>query len=86
MVGPMKRSALSDARRRFSRLIAEVESGIPVQITRRGEPVALLVPAVTREMHPGADVVSDAFAELASLRQRAAAREGDGETAPEAHS
>jgi prevent-host-death family protein len=81
----MKRSALSDARRRFSRLIAEVESGIPVQITRGGDPVALLVPAVTRKMHPGVDVVSNAFAELAILRQRAAAREdeGDGEAEPE---
>lgn len=70
-------------RRRLSRLIAEAEAGVPVRITRRGKPVALLVAAVTQKAHPGANAVADAFAVLASLRQRAAMREDNCTTALE---
>jgi prevent-host-death family protein len=36
--------SLRDANQHFARLVREVESGAEIEITRRGEPVARLVP------------------------------------------
>ena len=38
-----KRHSIAEARSSLSRLIREAESGKPVELTRRGEPVAVLV-------------------------------------------
>jgi len=40
----MKTATVADAKSRFSSLLAEVEAGEEVVITRRGRPVARLVP------------------------------------------
>ena len=40
---PKKQTSVADARDRLPSLVHEVESGAPVEITRRGRPVAVLV-------------------------------------------
>jgi len=40
----MKKVTVRDANRGFSALLAQVERGEPVLITRRGNPVAILLP------------------------------------------
>lgn len=64
----MKTIALYEAKNRLSELIAEVETGVSFEITRRGKPVARLValdppsePAMRRD-------IADAFEALARLR------------------
>src|SRR5688572_16147415 len=40
---PKKRTSIADARDRLASLVHDVENGAPVEITRRGRPVAVLV-------------------------------------------
>ena len=55
-----------DAKTHLSRLLQEVEQGAAITITRRGKPVARLVP-VEKEPSPlRADEVSKAFQEIRS--------------------
>jgi prevent-host-death family protein len=61
--------SLFDAKNRLSALIDKVEEGHEVTITRRGKPVARLVP-VTSEAEKGRDAVE----KLRALRQCIAAR------------
>ncbi len=60
---------LFDAKNRLSALIDQVEDGQEIAITRRGKPVARLVPIV-----PEARTAKDAIAKLIALRERIAAR------------
>ncbi len=60
---------LFDAKNRLSALIDQVEEGQEVTITRRGKPVARLVPVATQ-----ADRAQEAVAKLHVLRQGIAAR------------
>jgi prevent-host-death family protein len=40
---PKRQTSIADARDRLASLVHEVEDGAPVEITRRGRPVAVLV-------------------------------------------
>ncbi len=60
---------LVDAKNRLSALIDQVEEGEEVTITRRGKPLARLVPVETN-----LDRAKRAVAKLDALRQRIAAR------------
>ena len=62
---------LFDAKNRLSALVDQVEDGHEVTITRRGKPVARLVP-----ISPSSDKGRDAVAKLRALRQSIAARGG----------
>jgi prevent-host-death family protein len=61
--------SLFDAKNRLSALVDQVENGQEVTITRRGRPVARLVPIA-----PKADRAHDAVAKLHALRENIAAR------------
>jgi prevent-host-death family protein len=60
---------LFDAKNRLSALIDQVEEGQEVTITRRGKPVARLVPVT-----PEGDTGRNAVEKLRALRQSIAAR------------
>jgi len=47
---------MSEARRRFSELIRAVESGDSVVVTRRGKPVARIVPVEQKPLKPLPDL------------------------------
>ncbi|MGB7220804.1 MAG: type II toxin-antitoxin system Phd/YefM family antitoxin [Vicinamibacterales bacterium] len=49
----MKLVSIQDLKARLSALIAEAESGGTIVITRHNEPVALVGPARTRDVHRG---------------------------------
>jgi prevent-host-death family protein len=61
--------SLFDAKNRLSALIDQVAGGQKVTITRRGKPVARLVPVA-----PETEQVRNAVANLRALRQNIAAR------------
>jgi prevent-host-death family protein len=65
----METVTLFDAKNRLSGLVDLVEEGREVAITRRGKPVARLVPII-----PKADLARDAVAKLHALRDSIAAR------------
>jgi prevent-host-death family protein len=65
----METVTLFDAKNRLSGLVDQVEEGREVAITRRGKPVARLVPVI-----PKADRARDAVAKLHALRESIAAR------------
>jgi prevent-host-death family protein len=60
---------LFDAKNRLSALVDQVEQGQEVTITRRGKPVARLVPAISRTEH-----ARNAVEQLRALRQSIAQR------------
>jgi prevent-host-death family protein len=60
---------LFDAKNRLSALVDQAEDGQEVTITRRGKPVARLVPIA-----PQADHARDAVAKIRALRQSIAKR------------
>lgn len=60
---------LFDAKNRLSALVDQAEDGQEVTITRRGKPVARLVP-----MEPQADQARNAVEKLRALRQSIAQR------------
>nr|WP_294512385.1 type II toxin-antitoxin system prevent-host-death family antitoxin [uncultured Rhodopila sp.] len=64
----METVTLFDAKNRLSSLIDRVEDGQEVTITRRGKPVARLVPVI-----PEANRARDAVAKLHALRESIAA-------------
>ncbi len=65
----MNRVKLLDAKSRLSALINQVEQGREFIITRRGRPVARLIPVAA-----AADQAREAIAEASALRARIAAR------------
>ena len=65
----MNTVSLFDAKNRLSALIDQVEEGQEVTITRRGKPVARLVPIAAQ-----ADRANRAVEKLRALRQSIAAR------------
>jgi prevent-host-death family protein len=67
----MNAVTLFDAKNRLSALIDQVETGEEVTITRRGKPVARIVPVV-----PDADRARHAAEGLLALRAEIAARAG----------
>ena len=52
----MKRVSIQDLKARLSAVIAEVESGATILVTRHSEPVAQLNPPRTQEIHHGTRV------------------------------
>ncbi|WP_191061163.1 type II toxin-antitoxin system Phd/YefM family antitoxin [Geminicoccus harenae] len=64
----MDQVSVFEAKNRLSALLDQVEQGRPVTITRRGRPIARLIPA------PGADTAGQAAAKLRALRAAIAAR------------
>lgn len=69
----MKEVAVYEAKTRLSELLAEVERGGQVTITRRGQPVARLVPptaAASRRSSAAArrQGIADTFAQLRAAR------------------
>jgi len=60
------RVGVSEAKTHLSRLLAAVERGERVTITRRGKPVAVLIPAEAAEGMDGEELVR----EFAALRAR----------------
>jgi prevent-host-death family protein len=65
----METVTLFDAKNRLSGLVDRVEAGQEVTITRRGKPVARLVPII-----PEVNRARDAVAKLHALRESIAAR------------
>ena len=81
----MRNVSVAEAKNHLSELIARVEAGEEVAVTRRGKPVARLVAMDDRATAPGRrERVAAAFQRLAALRQgvrlegdiQAIAREG----------
>lgn len=66
----MKHVPLYDAKNRLSELIAEVEAGAAVEITRRGKPVARLVAAEPLSEGGKRRDIDEALATLARIRER----------------
>lgn len=66
----MKHVPLYDAKNRLSELIAEVEAGAAVEITRRGKPVARLVAAEPLSEVGKRRDIDEALATLARIRER----------------
>jgi len=66
----MKQVPLYDAKNRLSELLAEVEAGSTVEITRRGKPVARLVGAELRSEGAKRREIDEALATLARIRER----------------
>ena len=64
----MDQVSVFEAKNRLSALLDQVEQGRPVTITRRGRPIARLVPA------QAADDAGEAAARLRALRAAIAAR------------
>ena len=64
----MKTVPVIEAKNHLSKLLAAVEKGEIVSITRRGRPVARLVSIDAQEVAPGQQV-ADALATLKDLRQ-----------------
>lgn len=52
----MKQVSIQDLKATLSAVIAEVESGTTIVVTRHNAPVAQLTPARAREVHRGARV------------------------------
>jgi prevent-host-death family protein len=67
-----KRHSIADARAHLPSLVREAESGGMVELTRRGNPVALLIGRRQYErltsQHPGFSAAYDAFRREADLR------------------
>ncbi len=68
MATPARNVGVHEAKTQFSRLLREVEAGDEVLVTRGGEPVARIVPAVpssriaaSRGMFPGRFPLPDDF-------------------------
>lgn len=68
----MREIGAFEAKTRLSELLAAAEAGESITITRRGAPVARLVPAAEREDH------SAALTRIAALRRRLGDRLEDG--------
>ena len=60
-----KQYPIAEARDQLARLVHEVETGPPVELTRRGKPVAVLVSVATfRRISEGASGFWDAYQKL----------------------
>lgn len=76
--------SVAEAKNRLSELIARVEAGEDISVTRRGKPVARLVAARPASVKAQRARVAEAFRRLSDLRQgltfegnlKAIAREG----------
>lgn len=66
----MKTFAVFDAKNRFSELLALVEAGQEVAITRRGTPIARLVSLNPADTAKQSAAVAEVFASLRKLRER----------------
>lgn len=80
----MTNISVADAKNRLSELIARVEAGEEIAVTRRGKPVVRLVAVDAADASAQRDRVADAFRQLDLLRRgvhlegdlKAIAREG----------
>jgi prevent-host-death family protein len=80
----MIRIPIADAKNRLSELIARVEAGEEIAVTRRGKPVARLIATSHADAKAKRARIADAFGRLGELRRqvrlegdiKAIAREG----------